>query len=345
MAQAVGTIRVLIVDDSALVRDMIRTILESEPGIVVAGEAVDGAEAVAKVPLLKPDIVTMDIEMPVMGGLEAIERIMAKHPVPILVVTTLTGVRTAFDAVSKGALDVIEKPDITPENVQTFISRIRRLCRVDVPAHLAVMGRRSGHPARSGGRAPQHKGSIVAIAASTGGPHAIHSILSQLPVTFPVPIVITQHNAEGFTKGMAEWLNSGTPLTVTVARNDDCLVSGRVYINPAEHSMRITGRGTILLGDRDLGQIYNPSCNTLLTSVAAAYREKGIGLILTGMGNDGVSGIQAIKQAGGYTLAQDEKSSVVFGMNRCAVELGCIDKVLPLGDIPAELMLRVGGRQ
>ena len=134
------SIRVLLVDDSGLVRDMIRDILESDPGIVVVGEAVNGEEAIAKVTSLKPDIVTMDIEMPVMGGLEAIEKIIAEHPVPILVVTALTGVRTAFAAISKGALDVIEKPDISPENVQKLIHKIRYLARVDISAHLQRLG-------------------------------------------------------------------------------------------------------------------------------------------------------------------------------------------------------------
>lgn len=346
MSKTNSIIRVLIVDDSALVRDMIRAILESEPGIVVAGEAADGAEAIAKVASLNPDIVTMDIEMPVMGGLEAIERIIAEHPVPILVVTALTGVRTAFAAVSKGALDVIEKPDISLENMRNLIKKIRLLARVDVSAHLLTMRRPAGTVGVRG-VAPQHglsKGGIVAIAASTGGPQAIHSILAHLPAHFPIPIVITQHIAEGFAQGMVDWLNSVTPLKVQVAGNGDYLAAGHVYVNPAEHSMRITGQGMIVLGEKEPRQVYNPSCNTLLSSVAAGYRERAIGLILSGMGDDGATGMQAIRKAGGTTLSQDAASSVIFGMNRLAVERGCIDRVLALADIPAELILRAGGR-
>ncbi len=344
MANSKSIIRVLVVDDSALVRDMIRAILESEPGIVVAGEAADGAEAVNMVASLKPDIVTMDIEMPVVGGLEAIERIIAEHPVPILVVTALTGVRTAFAAVSKGALDVIEKPDISLENVRNLISKIRLLAKVDVPAHLLTMRRQSG-TVDAGGVAIKKcfsKGGIIVIAASTGGPQAIHSILSRLPAQFPVPIVITQHIAEGFTQGMVDWLSTVTPLKVRVARHGDQLAAGNVYVNPAEHSMRITEHGMIILGEKEARQVYHPSCNTLLTSVASAYRERATGLILSGMGDDGASGMQAIRKAGGATLAQDATSSVIFGMNRMAVERGCIDKVLALADIPAELMQRAG---
>ena len=344
MTKPESIIRVLIVDDSGLVRDMLRAILETDPCLVVAGEAANGVEAIAKVSSLKPDIVTMDIEMPVMGGLEAIERIIAEHPVPILVVTALTGVRTAFAAISKGALDVIEKPDISLVNVQTLIHKIRYLAKVDVAAHLRAIG---GRDKTNDGRGipPQKifpKIGVVAIAASTGGPQAINTILSHLPAAFPFPIVITQHIAEGFTQGMADWLNNGTPLTVVVAVHGARLTPGHVYINPAEHTMRVSEQGIISLGDRDTSQIYNPSCNTLLSSVATAYRKGVIGLIMSGMGDDGVTGMQAIKLAGGAALAQDAESSVVFGMNRLAIERGFIHKVVPLAKIPAELMQRAG---
>jgi len=345
MIKPKNTIRVLLVDDSPLVRDIIRDILELESDIVVIGEASDGKEAIAKVAELKPDLVTMDIEMPIMGGLEAIERIIAEHPVPILVVTALTGVRTAFTAVSKGALDVIEKPDITLVNMQDLIKRVRRLAAVDVVAHLRAM---RGHPRTSAGAASpaMPKGSsvgrIIAIAASTGGPHAIHNILSQLPAQFPVPIVITQHIADGFTQGMVDWLNAVSPLKVRVAAHGDILAAGNVYVNPAEHSMRITEQGMVIIGDRDARKRYHPSCDTLLASVAAAYREHAIGLIMSGMGDDGVIGMQAIRSAQGTTLAQDAKSSVIFGMNSVAITRGYIDKIVPLASIPAELLQLVG---
>ena len=346
MAKTIGTIRVLVVDDSALVREMIRDILESESDIVVVGEASDGKEAISKVASLKPDIVTMDIEMPVMGGLEAIERIIAENPLPILVVTAVTGVRTAFAAVSKGALDVIEKPDISPENVRNLIKKIRLLAKVDVVAHLSSLKGTSGTIGvkRVVTLKGSAKGGIVAIAASTGGPQSIHKILSLLPANFPVPIVITQHIAEGFTQGMVDWLNGVTPLAAHVAVAGTILAAGNVYVNPAEHSMRVTEQGMIILGTRDARQVYNPSCNTMLNSVAAAYRERAIGLIMSGMGDDGVTGMQSIRSAGGVTLAQDAKSSVVYGMNRVAVERGIIDRIVPLADIASELVHRAGVR-
>lgn len=344
MSRPPREIRVLVVDDSALARDLIRYIVTSEPGITVAGEAADGARAVEMAALSRPDLVTMDIEMPVLGGLDAIERIMARHPVPILVVTALKGVRTAFAAVSKGALEVMEKPDISPENARKLIDKIRVLADVDVSRMLPARGRAGACASGRGGMARRASGEgIVAIAASTGGPQAIQYILSHLPATFPAPIVITQHIAEGFTRGMVEWLNGSTPLTVVVAGNGDRLAPGRVYVNPAEHFMRITGQGMIILGDRDAGLPYHPSCDTLLGSVAAAYGERAVGLILSGMGEDGVAGMRSIGKAGGVTMAQDAGSSLLYGMNRMAVELGLVDRVLPLSDIPAELLAQVGG--
>lgn len=336
-------IRVLIVDDSSFVRDMIREILESEPGFVIVGEAGDGAEAVNKTAALKPDIVTMDIEMPVMGGLEAIERIIAECPVPILVVTAVTGVRTAFAAVSKGALEVIEKPDVSVENTKNLITKLRFLARVDIHGHLAMRKRLTEKP--TGGGAPARIGrgrcELVAIASSTGGPMAIQTILARLPQSFAAPILITQHIAEGFTQGMVDWLKAVTPLSVKVAKHGDRLVAGTVYINPAEYSMRVAENGALTLGPKEARQIYHPSCNEMLVSVATSYKERALGLILSGMGEDGVVGMQAIKKAGGATLAQDSASSVVYGMNRAAVEKGCVEKILGLDDIPGELMRRV----
>jgi len=340
-------IRVLVVDDSLLVREMIGSILAEEQDILVVGEAVDGRQAINMAASLKPDIITMDIEMPVLGGFEAIERIMADRPVPILVVTALTGVRIAFNAVSKGALDVIEKPDISQSNAAMLVQKIRLLARVDVKAQLAAAAARylslvTGKPGEK--QAPLNRAEIVAIAASTGGPQAIRSILAALPASFPLPIVIAQHNADGFSQGMVDWLGGETKLKVELASHGGMIVGGRVYVNPSEYSMYLGTGGHMILGDKLQGQTYSPSCNTLLASVAAAYRERSIGVILSGMGDDGVAGIQAIKNMGGSTIAQDAASSVIYGMNQCAVERGWIDKVLPLSEIPAELIRRAADR-
>jgi len=343
--QSKKEIRVLVVDDSRPIRDLIRAIMEPEPGITVVGEAADGAEAIERVIELKPDLVTMDIEMPVMGGLEAIERIIALGPVPILAVTSLTGVQTAFAAVSKGALDVLVKTEFR-DNPQKLVQKIRLLAQVDVAAHRSAMGRgKCAAPENRAAAAANPAGErIVAVAASTGGPQAIQHILSQLPASFPAPVVITQHIAEGFTRGLVEWLNGATSLSVVVAGHGDRLSAGCVYVNPAPHAMRVTSQGVIILGDRDPCLVYNPSCNTLLQSVAAAYRKRAIGVILSGMGDDGVLGMQSIRDAGGGTIAQNAATSVIFGMNSVASKRGCIDRLLPLSEIPAELLALVGVR-
>jgi len=335
-------IRVLVVDDSSLVRELLKEILSSAPDIEVIGEAANGLEAIEKVVALQPDIVTMDIEMPVMGGMEAIERIMAQNPLPILVVTAMTGIRTAFTAVSKGALDLIEKPDVCLEGIKLLISKIRLLAQVDIREHPGIARQHQQKIViKSTGSSPQAVGKIVAMAASVGGPQAISSILAELPASFPVPIIITQHIAEGFTPAMVEWLNSGTRLTVKIAQDGEVLAPGLVYVNPAEQTLRISEQGVFQLGERDRSRPYNPSCDIMLVSVATAFHKHAIGLILSGMGQDGLVGMQAIRNNGGVNLAQDEASSMIYGMNQVAVNHGCIDQVLPLAAIPAELLRRV----
>lgn len=344
MMRSERSIRVLVVDDSAMARDMIIAILSPAPGIRVVGMASNGLEAVAMVAMLKPDLVTMDIEMPILGGLEAIRRIMAEHPVPILVVTARGGVQAAFAAVSKGALDVIEKPDIDPKSGQELIKKVRLLAGVDIARHPAARAHTEtmAKGSAAAGR-PRPDGRAVTIAASTGGPHALQYILSRLPVGFPAPIVVSQHIADGFAQGMVDWLNGSTPLTVSVGRNSEQIRPGCVYVNPSECSMRITGQGTTILGGREACSHYHPCCDTLLRSAADAYGEHGVGVILSGMGDDGVDGMRAIRAAGGATLAQNAESSVVYGMNRLAVERGYADRVVALADIPSELVALVGG--
>ncbi|MFP5223156.1 MAG: chemotaxis-specific protein-glutamate methyltransferase CheB [Acidobacteriota bacterium] len=364
MPRREGPIRVLVVDDSEFVREAVSAVLSADPELAVAGHAANGLEAVAKAASLKPDIITMDIEMPVMDGLAAIESIMANTPAPILVLTSHTGVKVAFAAVSRGALDVMEKPDLDMENDAKLIKKVKLLARVDIAAYQQAMGMvaapstreprpsspaggrqtpspaglpspaPAGQPAPGGGTAKR----IVAIAASTGGPKALEEVLSPLPADFPLPLVISQHIADGFTKGMAEWLNSVTPITVAEARHGDILKPGHAYLNPCEHSMGLTPQGMVLLRPRDQRSFYHPSCNDMLASVAGSYGAGAVGVILTGMGDDGVEGMKAIKTAGGATIAQDEKTSIIYGMNGLAVKHGYIDKVMALADIPTQLL-------
>jgi len=336
-------IKVFIVDDSSLARELIRAILSSDKEIQVVGEAVNGREGVEKVLELKPDIVVMDIEMPVMDGLEATELIMASYAVPILIVSTRGDARTAYAAISKGALDLIKKPDINLQAAREFIDKIKLLSKVRVITHLG------GHRATKeinkhckpvpGSR---HSDKIIAVAASTGGPEALSVILSRLPERCPCPVVVAQHISDGFVPGMVEWLKGLSRLDIKVAAEGDQLSAGTVYVSPSEKHMEINPVNRISLLERHPRDIYRPSCDILLSSVARVYGLKSIGVILTGMGSDGALGIKKIKEARGATMAQDEKTSVVFGMNRAAIESGCIDRILPLDEIADEMACLAG---
>ncbi len=336
-------IKVLVVDDSSLARELIRAILSTDNDIVIAGEAANGREAVEMIPDLQPNIVVMDIEMPVMNGLEATEMIMASHPVPILVVTTRGDAHTAYAAISKGALDLILKPDVNLNSAREFINKIKLLSKVRVITHLKA--HRAAREIQVQPKpVPLGKQSdrIVAIASSTGGPEALSVILSRLPSNFPCPIVIAQHISDGFVAGMVEWLKGLSRISIKVAAEGEHPVAGAVYVSPSEMHMTLNSSKRISLLERHPKDIYRPSCDALLLSVAKAYGANSIGVILTGMGSDGAVGIRKIKEAGGHTLAQDEKTSVVFGMNKVAIDSGFVDKVVPLDHIADELVNFLG---
>lgn len=347
-----GQTRVLVVDDSDLARELIGAILSSDPEIVIVGEAVNGCEAVEKVRLLKPDIVTMDIEMPLLNGLDAIEQIMADNAVPILVVTTRGDANTAYAAISKGALDLVIKPDVNLEEAPNFIQRIKLLSKIKVITHMrgksawqekTVAGMPlTGMPAVTKAASD----GVVAIASSTGGPEALSVILSALPGAFSCPLVIAQHNSDGFIPGMVEWLRRISNLNVKVAEEGETVAPGTAYVSPSEKHMEITVARKVALIKRHPKDIYRPSCDMLLSSVALAYKSKSIGVILTGMGSDGSRGMGQIKKAGGATIAQDETTSIVFGMPKIAIDSGCIDRIVPLDEISkAILSLAADSRQ
>jgi two-component system chemotaxis response regulator CheB len=345
-----GAIKVLIVDDQPLTRKFIRLALGADPGLTVAGEAAGGLEAIDKIKALGPDLVTMAMDMPAMGGLDAIEKIMAQCPVPILVVAARIGVRAAFAAISAGALDVLEFPAEAGAPWPLLLKKVRLLARVDIQAHLATLKTRvrpGSAPVPAPGPAPARAGrtlrsgaglDLVAIAASTGGPQALQVLLAQLPAGFPWPILVAQHMTTGFNREMADWLDRHAALEVREAVHGETLRPGRVYINPPEYSMGVTPEAVVVLEQPGPSLIYHPSCDFLLKSAARAFPGRVVAAILTGMGSDGVAGMRAIQQAGGLTLAQDEATSVVYGMNRQAVEARCIDQVLPLQDLAAELL-------
>jgi two-component system chemotaxis response regulator CheB len=343
-------IRVVLTDDSSLARGLLRSFLENDGDIEVVGEAANGAEAVRLAVELEPDLVTMDLEMPVMGGMDAITEIMATRAVPILVVSSVNDAKNAYAAVARGALDAMNKPEIDAAAGAEFVAKVKMLSQIRVITHLrsrssAIPSTAADHSisiASPPTAAPSDNQRIFAIASSTGGPQALALILGMLPAAFPSAILISQHIADGFAPGMAEWLAGVCKLPVHLAREGEAVIAGTVYVSPSETNLAVTPSRRITLAPRLLGEIYHPTCDVMLASVAAVYGRQGIGIILTGMGSDGAAGMEKIRQGGGATLAQDEASSVIFGMNKIAIERGGVQQVLPAGEIP-QAMCRLAG--
>lgn len=333
-------LRVLVADDSAFNREFVCAVLGLDASLVVVGEAANGLEATQKAIALRPDLIIMDIEMPVMDGLEATSRIMAEAPVPILVFTGHATADNAFEALSRGALEVLSKDEVSMDNARAFIDKIKLLSHVKVITHIL----KKPHPQPTKSFPPPPTGSphvsgLVAIASSTGGPKALAQLLGALPADFPLPILVAQHIQDEFIKGMVEWLGAVTPLRVSVATHGEKLLAGSVYVSPASRALEVDSPGYGALVQMLPKEIYRPSCNRLLSSAARVYGKTSIGVVLTGMGDDGVQGLCDIASAGGLTIAQDEASSAIYGMPRVAVERGCARKILPLDEVASELML------
>jgi two-component system chemotaxis response regulator CheB len=352
-------IRVIVADDSMVARAVIRGFLESDPAITVMAEATNGQEAVDLVQRYRPDLVTMDLEMPVMGGMEAIEEIMATAAVPILVVSGVADAQRAYDAVSRGALEVIPKPQAEARSQRELVAKVKLLSKIKVITHIRPY-RSPGATASAGGAAASwlglakpapsvaspllraSPGRVFAIASSTGGPQALSAILPQLPACFPCPIVIAQHISEGFAGGLVDWLATLCRLRVQLAVDGERLEAGVVYVAPPETHQTVTRDRRLVMVSRGVNDLYHPSCDVLLASVAEAFGPDAVGIILTGMGSDGVRGMDRILRGGGVTLAQNEATSLIYGMNRAAVERGTVLQVLPLERLPSEMMTLAG---
>lgn len=338
-------IRVLVVDDSPLACKVLTDKLNSDPHIIVAGIVHNGKEAVEIVPYLKPDIITMDINMPVMDGQEAIKQIMAYNPTPILIISSSVhreGMDKAFKAIAYGALDVIDKIQIESEGRakpgEDLIEKIKFLSGIRVLHHpLAKL--ETKRPTRPPMELSLKKmpDKIIAIASSTGGPQALLEILKNFPADFPCGIVIVQHIASGFVEGLVDWLSGKCHIKVKTPTDSEEIQPGIAYIAPSGLQMRVAEGKKIRLSDEPPYNGHKPSGNILLKSAAKVYETGAVGIILTGMGTDGAEGIALIKQMGGKTIAQDEKSCAVFGMPRAAIELNAVDEVLPLEAIAKEI--------
>jgi two-component system chemotaxis response regulator CheB len=344
-------IKVLVVDDSPTLRHFTRAILESDPGLQVVGLACNGEEAVALCEELQPDIVTMDIRMPKMNGFQAIRRIMAESPRPILVLTSTRSdveLGISFKAIEAGALMIVGKPHGLPgedPEADRLIEQVKAMAWVKVVRRrrppeeatpkLALPGKR---PAPSEVEGPALI-RLIAIGASTGGPPALQVIFSQLPSSLPV--VVVQHISPGFVPGLARWLDGTTPLRVKVARDGERLQPGTAYLAPDRQHLLVGGNERAHLSDSAPVDGHRPSVTTLFESVARHYGPAAVGVLLTGMGRDGARGLKALRDAGACTIAQDSGSCVVFGMPKEAIALGAAGEVLPLekiGDRLAELM-------
>jgi two-component system chemotaxis response regulator CheB len=346
-------IRCLLVDDSRSFRAVLRHILSRAPGVEVVGEASDGHEAVSLVRTLRPDVVTMDVRMPHRDGLSALEEIMRVAPTPVVVVSAEAdglAQQLSFRALQLGAIEVLAKPrEPGTQRFERQAEAIRQAVRA--VAGLVLVGRRRAPtppaapapaprprqdpPAlpRPGAPLPAGGADVVAIAASTGGPAALATILAALPGDLPTPLLVAQHIAAGFEAGLARWLGSTTRLAVRIAEHGAALVRGTVYVALDGRHLGVS-RGRIHLSDEPPVEGFRPSATHLFASVAREYGPRAAGFVLSGMGSDGAGGLALVRTAGGYTAAQSEATSVIFGMPRVALECGAAAHELDVDEIP-----------
>jgi len=339
-------LRVLIVDDSATVRRFLSDLVNSTPDMEVVGEARDGGEAVALARQLRPDIISMDIQMPGMDGLAATELLMQQQPLPIVIVSSRLErnetVDLAFLALQAGALAVLKTPPAAshpayPAARDQFLGTLRAMAAVSVVRRWKT--RPLPTPEETLPRAAPPL--VIAIGASAGGPMALHSILGALPADFPVPIAVVQHMAEGFTEGLVRWLDSSSPLRVRLAEEGQIIRPGEVAVagNAGHLLLRRAGDRVRVHVEAERGPTpYQPSVDRLFASAAASFGSRAVGILLTGMGEDGARGLLEMRRQGARTIAQDEHTCLVYGMPRAAVDLDAAEHILPLKAIASVLL-------
>lgn len=347
-------VKILIVDDSAFMRNALSNMLSSDPEIVIAGTARDGREAIDKISVLRPDIVTMDVEMPRMDGISALRHIMETNPVPVIMISSITteGAKVTLDALDLGAVDFIPKnlSELSINIVrikEMLIDKVKQIAKRGVPkkpVSSRPVSEKSAEVSRvmSVRATGERRISLVSIGTSTGGPKALQELIPNLPQNFPVPLVIAQHMPASFTGPFAERLDQLSQIRVKEAEDGEQLKNGIAYIAPGGGHMRVTRKrgieNLISISEDKEEFIYRPSVDALMLSVAEFFPGRALGVILTGMGSDGIKGMIALKKTGGRIFAQNEETCVVYGMPKAVVDAGIADKVLPLEDMAGEII-------
>jgi two-component system chemotaxis response regulator CheB len=329
-------VRVLVVDDSALMRKLIPQMIERDGSIQVVGTAMDGEFALEKIPDLKPDVITLDLDMPRMNGMETLRKIMRKHPLPAIVVSahSTEGASATFKALSLGALDFVTKPHDPSTHMDEIagelVTKIKAAAKSQLVRLPEPQAKKKPKQVVKRGVPPTK---VIAIGVSTGGPQALQYVLPQLPSEFPGTILIVQHMPEGFTAMFAQRLNETCAIEVKEARSGDLLAPGRALVCPGDKHMKVKHMplgDVVVLTEGEKVNGHRPSADVLMASVALEFRDQAIGVLMTGMGEDGAEGLGVIKSHGGLTIAQAEESCVVYGMPRTAVERGHATRVIAL---------------
>lgn len=347
------SLRVLVVDDSALIRNVLTEIINGAPDMHVVGSASGATAARELVRSLQPDVLTLDVEMPGLSGLEFLERLMRAQPMPVVMVSAFTerGSETTLKALELGAVDFVAKPkggsiQGLRDYAETLREKLRAAAQAKVSPRFAAAAPAPPRTKATALAAPLVSGyRLIAVGASTGGTEAIRDFLARMPANAP-PILVTQHMPESFTKAFAARLNAASALTVTEAQHGEPALAGHAYIAPGHSHLLLARDGAsyrLALSDAPAVNRHRPSVDVLFHSVAEVAGAQTIGVILTGMGKDGAAGMLALRQAGGYNLAQDEASCVVFGMPREAIACGAVHEVVPMAEMAQQVLARLAG--
>jgi two-component system, chemotaxis family, protein-glutamate methylesterase/glutaminase len=344
-------VRVMVVEDSLVVRQLLVHIIASDPRLVVAAAVSSAEEALREIGRVRPDVISMDIRLPGMDGLEATRKIMSEQPTPIVVIADSiedSSLKISMNALRAGALTVVEKPvGLSSAGYAAIASTI--CTQLYIMSQVPVVRQRSFAPWREvqASLAPGHepewnptRPSIMGIAASTGGPPALAKVLSALPRDFPLPVLLVQHMGAPFMEGFASWLNGLVPLEVRLAQDQEIPTPGRVYVAPGDRHLLLSPAGALKVSAEPPFGNQRPSATLLFQSMARSAGRRSLGVILTGMGEDGAQGLVEMRQAGGYAVAEDESTAVVYGMPAAAARLGGASVSLPL-DLIAPRILRL----